>query len=236
VAALVLGAALTLPALGWDSAKGNPTHATHSYLTEWAIDQLKGEFPELQRFAKELVEGANQELHELKVKGSKYGVDLDAKRIQHKGTNEGCDDIQGWWDDARNAYRAGDKNKAYFLLGIMLHMVEDMGVPAHANHVHHQGNATEFDNLELMGLSNWKPKFDAINRTDPGFAEPWKYYGESQNWTHADAPDYNNPNKFSKTWAFASAKERALLSDRQGRTCNVAMWALRAGAKAFASP
>ena len=117
----------------------------------------------------------------------------------------------------------------------MLHMVEDMGVPAHANHVHHQGNATEFDNFEFMALSNWKPKFDDINRTDPGFAEPWKYYGESQNWTHADAPDYNNPNKFSKTWAFASAKERAPLSNRQGRTCNVAMWALRAGAKAFAS-
>jgi hypothetical protein len=226
---------LVRQAIAWDSRKSNPTHPTHSYLTEWAVDQLKLELPEVQVFRAQLIDGANQELHELKTSGSLYGVDLEAKREQHKGTNEGCDDIQGWWDDARNAYRAGDKKKAYFLLGIMLHMVEDMGVPAHANHVHHQGNATEFDNFEFMALSNWKPKFDAINRTDPGFAEPWKYYGESQNWTHADAPDYLNPNKFSKTWVFASAKERALLSNRQGRTCNVAMWALRAGAKAFAS-
>jgi hypothetical protein len=33
-------------ARGWDSQAWNPTHATHSYLTEWAIDQLKGQFPE----------------------------------------------------------------------------------------------------------------------------------------------------------------------------------------------
>jgi hypothetical protein len=228
-------AGLARQASAWDSRNLNPTHPTHSYLTEWAVDQLKLEFPEVQAFRAQLVDGANQELHELQTSGTLYGVDLEAKREQHTGTNEGCDDIQGWWEDARTAYRAGDKPKAYFVLGIMLHMAEDMGVPAHANHVHHQGNATEFDHFELMGLTNWKPKFDDINRNDPGFAEPWKYYVESQNWIHADAPDYIDPKKFSKIWAFASAKERALLSDRQGRTCHVAMWALRAGAKAFAS-
>src|SRR5215469_4743177 len=142
VVALVLAAALTLPALCWDSAKGNPTHATHSYLTEWALDQLKGEFPELERFRAQLIEGANQELHERGVKGWKYGVDLDAKRIQHKGTNEGCDDIQGWWTDSCNAYQAGEKARAYFLLGVMLHMIQDMGVPAHANQVYHQASLT----------------------------------------------------------------------------------------------
>jgi len=225
---------LVLGGLRWDSEKGNPTHATHSYLTEWAIDQLKGQRPEFEQYRKQIIEGANQEMHELKTSGSLYGVDLDAERQQHKGTNEGCDDIKGWWDDARNAYRAGDEKKAYFLLGIMLHMVQDMGVPAHANHVPHQGNLTQFDNFEFMALMNWKPKFDDINRTDPGFAEPWEYYGESQKWTHADAPDYNNRNKFSKTWAFASAKERALLSNRQGRTCHITMWALKSAAKALA--
>jgi hypothetical protein len=33
-------------AKAWDSKGGNPTHPTHSYLTEWAIDQLKGQSPE----------------------------------------------------------------------------------------------------------------------------------------------------------------------------------------------
>jgi hypothetical protein len=229
---VALGAA-TPRARAWDSRKGNPTHSTHSYLTEWAIDRLKGDIPEANTFRGEVLEGANQELHELKTSGTLYGLDLEAKRRQHKGTNEGCDDIQGWWQDALAAYRSGNKKQAYFLLGIMLHMIEDMGVPAHANKVYHQGNATEFDNFEFMGLSNWKPKFEEINRTDPGYSDPWKYYAFSQEWTHNDAPDYHDRNQFSKTWTFASKPEVRLLSNRQGRTCHVTMWALRSGSKAF---
>jgi hypothetical protein len=231
--ALAIAAALTLPALGWDSAKGNPTHATHSYLTEWAIDQLNGEFPELERFRAQLIEGANQELHELKVKGSKYGVDLDARRIQHQGTNEGCDDIQGWWTDSRDAYQAGEKARAYFLLGVMLHMIQDLGVPAHANKVYHQASLSELDHFEIMAFSNWKPAFDAINKTDPAYAEPWRYYDFSRDWTRADAPDYKSRTQFSKTWTFARPEERALLRNRQGRTCHVTKWALHSAAKAF---
>jgi hypothetical protein len=231
--ALLIAVALTLPALGWDSARGNPTHATHSYLTEWAIDRLKGEFPELEQFRRPLIEGANQELHERTVKGSKYGVDLDAKRIQHKGTNEGCDDIQGWWTDSRDAYDSGEKARAYFLLGIMLHMIQDMGVPAHANQVYHQASLTELDHFEIMAFSNWKPAFDAIDKTDPLYDEPWRYYDFSRDWTRADAPEYKSRTQFSKTWTFARPEERALLRNRQGRTCHVTQWALHSAAKAF---
>jgi hypothetical protein len=221
-------------ASAWDSDSWkNPTHPTHTYITEWAIDQLKVEAPELQQFRKQIIEGANAELHELAISGTKYGVDLNAKRIQHKGTNEGCDDIQGWWQDSLNAYRQGNKEQAYFLLGVMLHMIEDMGVPAHANKVYHQGTLKEFDNFEFMALSNWKPNFNNINRQDPGFTEPWRYYALSQEWTHADAPNYNNRNSFSKTWTFASKSERALLSNRQGRTSNIVKWALNSAVKAF---
>jgi hypothetical protein len=219
---------------GWDSANnGNPTHATHSYLTEWATDQLRGQFPELQQFRAQLIEGANQELHELPVTGSRYGLDLNAKRLEHKGTNEGCDDIAGWWNDARDAYKTGHKDRAYFLVGIMLHMIQDMGVPAHANSVHHQASLIELDYFEIMAFSNWKPSFDAINKTDPGYAEPWKYYNFSRDWTHADAPNYNNRTRFSKTWTFATDDERSLLRNRQGRTCHVTMWTLRSAAKSL---
>jgi hypothetical protein len=214
------------PAIAWDSKERNPTHPTHSYLTEWAIDQLKSQSPELQQYKTQLIEGANTELHELPVNGTMYGIDLNAKRIQHQGTNEGCNDIQGWWQDSRSAFKQGNKDQAYFVLGILLHMVEDMGVPAHANKVYHQGNLTEFDNFEFMALSNWKPSFANINRTDPGYADPWRYYSFSQDWTHTDAPNYNNRDSFSKTWTFASSSERQLLSNRQGRTANVVKWAL----------
>jgi len=231
--ALVIAAAWTLPALAWDSARGSFVDSTHSCLTEWAIDELEGEFPELGEFRAQLIEGANAELHERRVKGSKYGVDLDAKRIQHKGTNEGCDDIQGWWTDSRDAYQAGEKARAYFLLGVMLHMIQDMGVPAHANQVYHQAGLTELDHFEIMAFSNWKPAFDAIDQTDPSYAEPWRYYEFSRDWTRADAPDYRSRTQFSRTWTFAKPEERTLLRNRQGRTCYATRWALHSAAKAF---
>lgn len=220
-------------AWAWDSASWNPTHPTHSYLTELAIDQLNRQFPEIETYRNDLLEGANTELHELPVSGTKYGIDLNSKRIQHKGTNEGCDDIQGWWQDSLSVYKTGNKKQAYFLTGIMLHMIEDMGVPAHANKVYHQGNATEFDNFEYMSLFNWKPDFNSINHQDPNFADPWKYYIFNQEWTHADAPNYRNRNSFSKTWSFASQAEKTLLSNRQARTATVAKWALNSAVKIF---
>jgi hypothetical protein len=108
-----------------------------------------------------------------------------------------------------------------------------MGVPAHANHVYHQGTISEFDNFEAMAALKWAPDYKDVNRKDPGYANPSQYYALSANWTRADAPNYHDRNSFSKLWLTASADERALLSNRQGRTATVAMWALRSAAKAL---
>jgi hypothetical protein len=240
LALLVVASLLSIanPVSAWDSAKFKwltpIVHPTHSYLTEYALDQLQGQYPELKQYRDVVVEGANQEMHELPVKGTLYGIDLNAARIKHKGTNAGSDDVPGWWADAEAAYKAGNKQQAYFLIGIMLHMVEDMGVPAHANGVYHQGTLTEFDNFEAMALQKWDPDFKDVNRTDPGYTDPSKYYPLSQAWTHADAPDYHDRNAFSKTWLTASEAEKTLVRNRQGRTATVAMWALGAAVKALA--
>jgi hypothetical protein len=238
LAALIVTAGIA-PALAWDSAKFKSltaiVHPTHSYLTEYALDHLQGSYPELAKFRAVIVDGANQELHELPVTGTLYGVHLNAKRIKHKGTNAGSDDVPGWWADAVAAYKAGDRQKAYFYTGIMLHMIEDMGVPAHANGVYHQGNLTEFDNFEFMALQKWDPDFVDVNRTDPAFSDPSRYYRFSQQWTHADAPDYHDRNSFAKTWLTASAAEKALVRNRQGRTAVVALWALTVAVKVFAA-
>jgi len=224
-------------ALAWDSAKfewlTKIAQPTHSYLTEYAIDHLRKTYPELEAYREVLVEGANQELHELPVEGTLYGIDLDAARVAHKGTNAGSDDVPGWWDDAKRAYAAGNKEQAYFLVGIMLHMIEDMGVPAHANSVYHQGTIGEFDNFEAMALQKWDPDFSRVDRRDPDYADPSRYYKFSQNWAHADAPDYDDPDEFSKTWLTASEEEEQLVRDRQARTATVVTWALRAAALAF---
>src|SRR4051794_8840379 len=65
VASLFVTFELVSPsALAWDSDAGNPTHATHSYLTEWSLDQIKADYPELEKNRKAVIEGANTELHE----------------------------------------------------------------------------------------------------------------------------------------------------------------------------
>lgn len=224
-------ALLATPSLAWDSAQfewlTRIIHPTHSYLTEYAIDQLHGDYPELEAYRDILVEGANSELHELPVEGVVYGIDLEAKRRAHKGTNAGSDDVPGWWQEARDAYSAGNREQAYFYLGVVLHMIEDMGVPAHANGLYHQGNLTEFDNFEAMALQRWDPDFSAVDRSDPGLASPADYYRFSQDWAAADAPDYRDTSSFSKTWLTASRAEKALVRTRQARTATVVMWALR---------
>jgi hypothetical protein len=235
---LAAGGLAGQPSMAWDSAKfemlSKIVHPTHSYMTEFAIDQLAAEFPELSQYGKVLVEGANQELHELPVQGSLYGLDLDKKRRQHKGTNAGSDDVEGWWNDAKAAYEAGNKEQAYFITGIMLHMIEDMGVPAHANGVYHQGTLTEFDNFEAMALQKWDPDFKHVDRQDPAYwNKPWRYYAFSQDWTKTDAPDYRDRNSFAKTWLTASSKEKQLMRNRQARTATTAMWALRVAVADF---
>src|SRR5882724_7965422 len=113
---IVLAIALPLlaagPALAWDSAKFKwltpIIHSTHSYLTEYALDQLQAQYPDLKKYRAVMVEGANQEMHELPVTGTLYGIDLNAARIKHKGTNAGSDDVPGWWADAETAYKAGN--------------------------------------------------------------------------------------------------------------------------------
>jgi hypothetical protein len=239
----------------------NPTHSTHSYFTEWAINRLQQQFPEIGQYADILIEGANSELHELPAKRRTiaYGIDLNQKRVEHQGTNAGSNDMRGWWRDCLAAYQDGNKEQAYFYLGIILHMIQDMGVPAHAWGIEHQGNHKEFDNFELVGLSNWKPKFDEINKEDPGYSEPWLYYNLSQQWTREDTKtklesilpeelrpvdanldevteylqETKTPFPFPMTWTFASPEDRQMFMNREGRICALSEWALNAAARAF---
>ena len=223
-------AVMLTPATAWDSAKfkwlTKIVHPTHSYMAEYAVGRAQKNYPEVGEYGRIIIEGANSELHELPVEGEAYGLDLDRKRQEHRGSNAGSDDVAGWWDDAVAAYEAGDKEQAWYIAGVILHMVQDMGVPAHANGVYHQGTVSEFDNFEAMGLQKWDPNFDDIDRKDPGYADPSQYYRFSQKWTAADAPDYQDTDTFSKTWLTASDEEEELVRNRQGRTAVLSFWTL----------
>lgn len=215
-------------ACAWDSASWkNPTRPTHSLITKWAIEALGEDYPELVDYSEQLIDGANVEVHDLKIKCTKYGVDFNQRRAErYIGTNAGCERPDLIWKDSLEAYQNGQTELAYFTLGVLLHQIQDMCVPSHANNIYHQGNMTEFDNFEYMALWNWKPKVEDIEVEDPVFENPSDYYDFSISWCQEDAPDYKSRNQFSKTWTFAGEDERWLLSRRQGAACLVTRWAL----------
>ena len=238
---------LCSPAGAWDSADWkNPTRPTHSLMTKYAISELNASYPEAGKYRDQLIDGANFELHDAKLKSSyagKYGLDLEDKRkSRYLGTNSGCLRPDLIWQDAQAAYLAGKKDAAFFLMGALLHQIQDMSVPSHAHDIYHQGNATEFDNFEFMALLNWKPDFSGISTKDPAlqdkskYANPSAYYEFSKEWCLEDAPNYKSRSEFSKTWITASKAERKLLSKRQASACLLTKWALESALVAFAKP
>lgn len=212
---------------GWDSQNGNPTHATHSYLTEYAIAQLSPSHPELATYRARLVDGANRELHELPVKDPEQ----EALRRELGGTNWAADHPERAFAHAYASYHAGDKGKAYWYVGVLLHYVEDMGVPAHAFHVIHQGSFAQLDGFEALALVWWHPSYAAIGRVDPKLAAPSDYVAYSGRWAADDfAASFPQTtytrSTFPAMWLLTSAKQRAFVHDREGRTAVVTTWAL----------
>ena len=245
---LVAGAATAAlfsayPAAAWDSAQWNPTHPTHTYLTEYAIRELRGAHPNVDRYRKQLIAGSNTEIHELPIKCTRYGVDFNQRRAdRYIGTNAGCRRPDLMWSDAQEACRQGNTELAHSLIGILLHQIQDMGAPAHAHDIYHQGNPTEFDDFEFMALWKWKPDFGAIHKQDPrtknpaAYADPSAYYEFSRKWCIEDVPRYPSRKQFSKTWLSASRQERDLLRKRQAATAIVTRWALAAAVVACEQP
>ena len=212
----------------WDSQDGNPTHATHSYLVEVAIDSIKGWYPEVQTYRAQIVDGANRELHDLPLKDREQ----EALRIEDGGNNWGCDKPGVVLQHAKASYAAGDKAKAYWYVGIFLHYVADIGVPAHALHVYHQASPSNWDDFEVMGMQKWWPTYSTLDREDPWFADATAYVAWNGDWTKAHFAQafpgvtYTRT-LFPLTWLLASSKYKTFMRERQGRTAMASAWALR---------
>jgi len=201
-------------------------------LTEHALDQLAWAHPDLVTYRERVVTGANLELHELPVKNAEQ----EKLRVEAVGTNGACLHPEVYWHHAQERWLAGDKAKAYWFVGIVLHFVEDMGVPAHALGVWHQSSPSNWDHFELLGFQKWAPSYAAINRVDPWYASPADYVAFSSEWTasdfHTTFPGVTYYREFfSKTWLFASTKQGTFVKNREGRTATIATWALQAAAE-----
>ena len=102
--------------------------------------------PKSRRYQKDIVAGANLELHDLQ------HPKFEALRLEIGGNNWAAERPELLWDKARASYAAGDKAQAFFYVGILLHYVQDMGVPAHAFHVIHQSGPKDWDHTELLAF------------------------------------------------------------------------------------
>ncbi|MGO7265028.1 hypothetical protein [Rhizobium leguminosarum] len=234
--ALVLAILAPFQATGWESDEYSflkvLSSSTHTQITRAAFDEVVKSDGELFAHKRSLIAGANTELHDRPAAANDYGLDLDKKRKEHKPKNGGTGDIAGWWKDALTAYRNGNTERAYFLLGVVLHYVQDMGAPAGAKDINHGGNLSNFDSFELIAARNWQPSFKNPPE-DPEYADPSAYYAFARDLTKKEMPDYTETSSFSNTWLAASAEEKKAVSRREGVAVLVTTWALRAALKEF---
>jgi hypothetical protein len=218
----------------WDSAAGNPTHPTHSIMAEFAVKQVQGEVSEVVKYQKAIVDGANLELHDLV--HPKY----EALRREIGGNNWAAEHPELLWDKARASYRAGDKAQAYFYVGILLHYVQDMGVPAHAFHVIHQSSAKDWDHTELLAFFDFHGDLRAPGPTDPELESPLAYV----EWSAESArqhfktlfPGETYHRKFlPQAYADLTDTQWAFLRGREAHCAHATAFALRSAAKALAA-
>jgi len=224
----------------WDSEEGNPTHATHSTMAEIAVKVNRAALPEVAEYKKQIEEGANLELHELSLRGKK-SEDFEALRIEVGGNNWAADRPEILWSKAKTSYLAGDKAQAYVYVGIMLHYVQDMGVPAHAFHVIHQSNAMNWDHLEVLGFFDFHADMSTPPSTpDPNLEDPIQYI----EWSGQMARDHFRTSypgaEYSRTffprlYSEMTAEHWKFLRRREADCVWATSYALRSAARALAA-
>ena len=190
----------------WDT--GVLSRSTHKLIVERGKNAMSPQDAELNTYQARLYDGCNSENHE--------------NDKAHNGNNWGTEGMQTWWNEAVNAYKsslanilkgdlavaAQNKSEAYFKLGCMMHLICDLGVPAHSTHVGHGFGYGFFhpDQFEMLANSNWKPDYKSSSESDPyfggsgdpGYSNPCDYYSLSQHWTLYDLT--NEPSDTGKGW------------------------------------
>jgi hypothetical protein len=218
----------------WDSADGNPTHPTHSIMAEFAVKQLAAELPEVVKYKKSIVDGANLELHDLPHKTH------DALRLEIGGNNWAAEHPELLWQKAGASYASGDKAQAFFYVGILLHYVQDMGVPAHAFHVIHQSGPRDWDHTELLAFFDFHGDLRAPGPRDPMLADPVSYI----EWSAQSSRDHFNtafPGKtyhrkfLPQSYDALTDEQWAFLRGREAHCAHATAFALRSAAAALAA-
>jgi hypothetical protein len=196
VAATLFSILLVTPAMAWWSVPTYLSGSTHHRLTDAAEGLLpaSGSYPDVTiqfgPYMSDWTSGSTDDTRAHNLDSDKPETTLNP--LLNVGP------IEVWWIKAKEKYnlrKFGSTDwSAYYYISLMMHLVEDQSVPAHAYNIMH-GMVGYMDNLEQMANSNFFPDaYDAIPSADPAS----NYYA-SRGETRAKTL-YDNPNSYWKLY------------------------------------
>ena len=176
----VLFLLLTVLCAGWSSYPGCDRHEPAG---KFSIENLipPDEYPDIHMYADVITDNCNSD-------AEKY-----AHQPEHKVQNTG--NIEGIWEKAKRRYEIYEFEKTYTRLGWMLHLVQDMAVPAHAFNIpHYEIIRRKPDPLEK---TKWRwPKPEMGSTSYWGYdVDDFEAYGaeeELEGDPNVEVPDFGN--------------------------------------------
>ncbi|MCI5147247.1 MAG: hypothetical protein D3923_17400, partial [Candidatus Electrothrix sp. AR3] len=191
---IVLPMLWTSPSYGWWSIAGNG-YSTHQRLSNATLDALLDwdEYPDLIMHREIIIDAT-------------YTRDNDAAAHEGAANNDGP--AEKWWTNALIQYNglnfSGNPNGSYWYIGQLLHLVQDMGVPAHAFDIPHWDPPwTLYDYLEYYS-SGVDYTDGTVTPKQIAFQFPYSYRGSETAGLKGYTKDIVNTDKLApptgKTW------------------------------------
>src|SRR5205085_8106076 len=72
-----------------------------------------------------------------------------------------------------------------------------------------------------------------INRTDPGYPDPVRYYDFGGDWSRSDSPGYTDRQTSFDKMCFTPGAKLQYVAERRARTAKTAEWMLHSACKAL---
>jgi hypothetical protein len=161
--------------------------SSHEYIMKAVLKAIDpGQFPDIRRFNTALMQGTNDE-------------------TGHPDPSDNGGKPRDIWfgKDTETAggvlpnYELLEFDKAYAKLGLICHLTQDQGVPAHAANIRHGYNESfeayypaEGNKVEVRGVAD-------------GALEPYAYYQQLQDETRRQLPSWVNPDTGKPYWIAA---------------------------------
>lgn len=121
--------------------------STHHKITDDALDLVNDSYADINRFGSDISNWTSGTTDDVRAH--------DGDALANGGP------IHKWWGLAQEAYASRNLNSedwsAYYYISLMMHLIEDQAVPAHAYDIPHGSQGYPMDNLEELVYTNYNP-------------------------------------------------------------------------------